>query len=245
MHRKSNISVRASRKKMNISLVIDSGRFGRHQFVNLVNSKGENIPLSLSLHGKDNALWKIEGRRRGDDAPAEAGPGWPRLRARSVGRGRREGRDSRQGERRVKGGWKRRMPVVPSPRYESANSPASRSHPRSLSRASPVHRLCCQCFSRTRLSTVFPVARLLRGERGVALRLRDAKGCRRCTSRRCCEKPVFRRVDRLFSIINRDSWEQRPPGHHRQSAFLAIFHARRGKCYSLPLPCRGKRSHRG
>lgn len=137
------------------------------------------------------------------------------------------------------------MPVVPSPRYESANSPASRSHPRSLSRASPVHRLCCQCFSRTRLSTVFPVARLLRGERGVALRLRDAKGCRRCTSRRCCEKPVFRRVDRLFSIINRDSWEQRPPGHHRQSAFLAIFHARRGKCYSLPLPCRGKRSHRG
>lgn len=49
MHRKWNISVRVSRKKMNKSLVIDSGRFSRHQFVNLVNSKGENIYLSLSL----------------------------------------------------------------------------------------------------------------------------------------------------------------------------------------------------
>lgn len=57
------------------------------------------------------------GRERGDDAPGQVGRGERVHREGGGWRRRHKGRD--RGE---KGGWKRRMPVVPSPRYESANS---------------------------------------------------------------------------------------------------------------------------
>lgn len=62
-----------------------------------------------------------------------AGPGWPRRACAEGGGWRRRHKGRDRGE---KGGWKRRMPVVPSPRYESANSllpPGFSRYPLSLS----------------------------------------------------------------------------------------------------------------
>lgn len=64
-----------------------------------------------------------------------AGPGWPRRACAEGGGWRRRHKGRDRGE---KGGWKRRMPVVPSPRYESANS---------LARLLPVSSLSLSILS--------------------------------------------------------------------------------------------------
>lgn len=76
-------------------------------------------PSPLLPWREQRATSRIEGRpRRGKGEGRRcAGPGWPRRACAQGGGWRHKGRD--RGE---KGGWKRRMPVVPSPRYESANS---------------------------------------------------------------------------------------------------------------------------